>query len=194
MAVKKPIDIQSPNVRNVLLGIGVILLVVAAYFLFKPGSGEMEPSPSPEEIIVQEEGTVRRVGEAVQSLSDEEIKQLREESDNVLQESGEETSLDPVGDFSGQGTVKRAFSEEKFYLRVQVSGIAMTDKGYFYEGWITRDGETISIGRMEVGIDGAGFLYYTSSADRSDYNGVVITLEPEDGDPAPATHVLEGEF
>jgi hypothetical protein len=194
MAVKKTIDIQSPNARNALIGLGVILLVVAAYFLFKPGQGEIEPSPSPEEIIVQEEGTVRRVGEAVQPLSEEEIQQLRQDVDEVLNDSGEQTSLTAVEGYAGMGTAIRAFEDGKFYLKLQASGLSMLEKGYFYEGWLSKDGEVLSTGRMEVSADGSGVLYYTASQDRTAYHKVVITLEPEDGNPAPDTHILEGEF
>jgi len=39
-----------------------------------------------------------------------------------------------------------------------------------------------------------GVLYYTADEDKTDFESVVITLEPEDGDPGPADHVLEGSF
>ncbi len=34
-------------------------------------------------------------------------------------------------------------------------------------------------------------LNYETTADKQDYSKVVITLEPDDGDPAPAKHILE---
>ena len=43
-------------------------------------------------------------------------------------------------------------------------------------------------------IEGAGNLYYRVDEDKSAFTGVVITLEPEDGNPGPDKHVLEGSF
>jgi len=74
------------------------------------------------------------------------------------------------------------------------SHLNAVDKGYYYEGWLQKDGENMSIGRMEVNGYGEGMLYYTASVDRLDYNQVALTLEPEDGNPVPATYILVGEF
>ena len=38
------------------------------------------------------------------------------------------------------------------------------------------------------------YLVYESEDDRRDYNKVIVTLEPNDNDLAPAEHVLEGVF
>lgn len=70
------------------------------------------------------------------------------------------------------------------------------EEGYFYEGWLVRRFplSVISTGSLE---QESGSMYtnvYTSAEDLSDYNQYVLTIEPDDGDPAPAEHVLEGTF
>ena len=64
----------------------------------------------------------------------------------------------------------------------------------FYEGWIVRrEGgfNVISTGKASK-IDGVYKNVYESEKDLSDHTFYVLTIEPDDGDPAPAEHILEG--
>ena len=64
----------------------------------------------------------------------------------------------------------------------------------FYEGWIVRRGSNMSVistGRVEK-VDGAYTNTYISEQDLTDHDFYVLTLEPDDGDPAPAAHIAEG--
>lgn len=65
----------------------------------------------------------------------------------------------------------------------------------FYEGWLVIPGTTTFISTGEMVLDrGRWVLDFESETDYTDYSLVVITVEPDDGDPAPADHILEGEF
>ena len=186
--------VQRPNlVRNLLLAMGIILLVIAGSSYFKNRKVEPEPTSLPEEIIVQEEGAVKKTDEGEQVLSEEEVRQLREEVDGVLSAGGKTASLNDIVDTGARGEAKTAFSDGKFYCKMTASGLKAVEKGYYYEGWLKNE-DNLSIGRMEVNLFGEGVLYYTASIDRSDYGKVVLTLEPEDGDPEPGKAVLEGSF
>ena len=64
----------------------------------------------------------------------------------------------------------------------------------FYEGWIVRKGlrfDVISSGRVEK-VGGVYTNTYSSGQDLTDHDFYVLTIEPDDGDPAPAGHILEG--
>jgi len=187
--------VQKPNlIRNLFLSAGVILLIIAANSYFKNKKTEkVESFLTPEEIILQEEGAVRKTGEEEEILSEEEIKQIREEVNGVLSAGGEIISLNDTVDIGSEGEVKTAFSDGKFYCKITASGLRIAEKGYYYEGWLKNE-DNLSIGRMEVNLFGEGVLYYTASIDRSDYDQVMITLEPEDGDEEPAIKILEGNF
>ena len=186
--------VQRPNlVRNLLLAAGVILLVIAGSSYFKTRKVEPEPTPLPEEIIVQEEGVIKKTDEGEQALSEEEIGQLREEVDGVLSTGGKTASLNDVADTGARGEAKTAFSDGKFYCKMTASSLKAVEKGYYYEGWLKNE-DDLSIGRMKVNLFGEGVLYYTASIDRSDYGKVVLTLEPEDGNEEPGEKVLEGTF
>ncbi|NQV90706.1 hypothetical protein HQ487_04880 [Candidatus Uhrbacteria bacterium] len=67
---------------------------------------------------------------------------------------------------------------------------------YFYEGWIVHRGTEFSVmstGRAVKTGDGYANVYL-SKADLSESDFYVLTLEPDDGNPAPAEHILEGTF
>jgi hypothetical protein len=91
------------------------------------------------------------------------------------------------------GTAWRQFEGEAFSHKIEANGLATLEKGFFYEGWLVGDESFFSTGRLGE-VDGQGNLYYKTDEDKSEFRGVVITLESEDGDPAPAEHVLEGSF
>lgn len=67
---------------------------------------------------------------------------------------------------------------------------------YFYEGWIVRKGtdmSVISTGAIEYDAKlGQWINKYQSEQDLTDHDFYVLTLEPNDDNPAPAAHVLEG--
>ena len=65
----------------------------------------------------------------------------------------------------------------------------------FYEGWIVKTNvqEVVSTGALELS-DGAYVNTFSEDRDYSDFNLYVLTLEPDDGDPAPAEHILEGSL
>ncbi len=188
-------QIPEFKVQNILIGFGIIVLIVGGVIYLRSKSGkEVKPSPSPEEVIVQQQQTVKKTGETTKPLTEQEIKQIREEVDNVLTKSGQSVTLTDVTGGQAKGEAKRAFSNGKFYFKLTATSLKFVEKGFYYEGWLEKDGNYLSVGRLELDASGNGVLYYTASQDRSDYNRTVITLEPEDGNPEPATPILEGNF
>lgn len=64
----------------------------------------------------------------------------------------------------------------------------------FYEGWLVQKFpfKFISTGKLQK-IDGKYVNTFTSAIDYTNYDFYVLTLEPDDGDPAPADHIVEGK-
>ena len=183
------------NTQNLLIGLGIFLLILAGFFYFNSKKqGTNKPPSSKEETIIQQEGTVKKIGDMFQPLNDEEIKKMREEIDSVLSISGETTNFKRIVGGTITGEAKRAFSDGKFYFRVKTTGLKTTEKGYYHEVFLEKDSSYFSVGRLEVDTIGNGVLYYSSSINKTDYNKVIVTIEPEDGNPAPATTVLEASF
>lgn len=186
--------VNRESKSNVFLGLGIILLILAGIFYLRGRKAESQLPLKLEETLVQQEGAVRKSGEEIEVLTEEELAQLRMEVDGVLDVSGEMVNLQDQIGAGIQGQAKRAFSDGKFYFRMETSGLVMPEKGYFYEGWLQKDNDYLSLGRMEVGVAGEGRLYYTASEDRSDYNQALLTLEPEDSNQAPAKVMMQGVF
>ena len=180
--------------QNLLVLTGLVFLAIAAWLYFKPNRPESPTVPLSEEIIIQEEGMVKKNGEEIQPMTAEEIEKIREEINSVLAVGGEETELKTLLGSQAGGKAKRAFSDGKFYFKVDAFNLSLPEKGYYYQGWLRKGTDYLSIGRLELTSGGQGVVYYTASADRSNYSETVITLEPEDGDPQPAKAVLEGAF
>jgi len=100
--------------------------------------------------------------------------------------------LESVDDTEAYGAASASYSEDEYFLSVSFGDLTPLEEGYFYEGWLVRnDGElsVISTGAVENNMN-----FYTSELDLTDHTQYILTLEPDDGDPAPAGHVLEGSF
>lgn len=92
------------------------------------------------------------------------------------------------------GIAHSQYDSGTFTLVVEMGNLPEPASGYFYEGWLVRRGESLSIlstGRAEVTQDGFANVYL-SRTDLTDYDFYVLTLEAEDGNPAPSEHILEG--
>lgn len=103
-------------------------------------------------------------------------------------------SLKDVADGTSSGTGFTVYTDSKFLLKADTRDLPDPLNTDFYEGWIVRKGikfNVISTGRLEGG-NGIYSNRYASEEDLTDHKFYVITLEPDDGNPAPAEHILEG--
>jgi hypothetical protein len=93
------------------------------------------------------------------------------------------------------GVAMAHYFEDDTYAHTAQINIERAAEGYFYEGWVvnpaTKNFESTGHLRSHFG-DVRHFLKFEDSMDFRDFLKVVITLEPDDGDPAPAAHVAEG--
>lgn len=111
-------------------------------------------------------------------------------------------NLADVSGGQGSGTAVATTAEGTYQLFVQTSALPKPSGTDFYEGWVVRQEplSVISTGRLEIDESQpsdeqtAAYLnIYANDMDLSDHLKYVLTLEPDDGDPAPATHILDGE-
>jgi hypothetical protein len=104
--------------------------------------------------------------------------------------------LEDVTGGEASGKVGAIYSDEKFMLLATFDDLQEPPGTDFYEGWIVRGGigfSVISTGRVEM-VEGKYQNAYASGRDLTDHQKYVLTQEPDDGDPAPAAHVLEGKL
>lgn len=104
--------------------------------------------------------------------------------------------LEDVTGGSAQGGVSALYDGEKYVLFGEFPVLPELEEGFFYEGWVVRKGlkfSVISTGKLTTLSDADGlFNIYSSKKDLTDHDFYVLTVEPDDGDPAPAEHILEG--
>ena len=95
----------------------------------------------------------------------------------------------------GIGEVKANFEDGTYALLATFENLPDPEGTDFYEGWIVRNfpSSVISTGAATI-TKGEGIYknIYSFDQDLTDHDFYVLTLEPDDGDPAPATHILEG--
>lgn len=107
-----------------------------------------------------------------------------------------ETPLIGIADSHGSGVATSQFVRGAFQ-HVVVATLSSPPEGYAYEGWLIRSKpfDFFSTGRLiQHADDLKWYLLWELNEDRSDYKKVVVTLEPNDNNPAPGDHVLEGVF
>jgi hypothetical protein len=95
---------------------------------------------------------------------------------------------------SAYGLARAIYENGKYQIVATTGGLTEPSDEYFYEGWVVRRGNDLSVistGVLEV-VDGEYVNTYMSATDLTDHDFYVLTLEPNDGDPAPAEHILEG--
>lgn len=104
-------------------------------------------------------------------------------------------SLTHVAGRDGKGSAIATYDGKQYVLVVSFEDLPELEDGFFYEGWVVRSEplDVISTGELEM-LEGDYVNIFSSDQDLTDHEKYILTLEPDDGDPAPAEHVLEGEF
>ncbi len=165
------------RVPNSILFVGFLIIVlIVGLILFR--SGDVEPT---REIDTVEEVIVNG-NEGAAEVADWEPEQI---------------TLTDVSGGSNTGLASRVVKSGVFIHKIKTDLPAPVE-GYFYEGWLVSRSpfRFFSTGKMVTNSSDEYVLewYGEEGEDYSIYNQVVVTLEPDDGDPSPADHVLEGEF
>jgi len=136
-----------------------------------------------------------------ESLDTEEIQYAMPQGGEVFFEGhGKETwfaygAMTGVEGTAANGVTQSQQFEDMYFLHTVNLNIAPAEDGYFYEGWIINGKSVISTGHLSNYFgDSRHSVRFESATDYTGYLNVVVTLEPDDGDPSPAGHVAEGKL
>ncbi len=91
------------------------------------------------------------------------------------------------------GYAQTAYSTNDFQLYVEFVNLPDPEGDDFYEGWLVQKSpfRFISTGKLKK--QGGKYINeFSSTTDYTSYTEYILTLEPNDNDPAPADHILEG--
>ncbi len=128
--------------------------------------------------------------------SEQEADIAQDTTEVTIAEDALETTLSAIGDTHGSGVATSEWSGTAF-RHVIVATLPDPPQGYFYEGWLIRSRpfDFLSTGHLiQHADDLKWYLVWESSEDRRDFRKIIVTLEPDDKDPAPNIHVLEGLY
>lgn len=211
---------RTPSVRGVrrskpwLRYAGLASLVLVAFLIGRGFGGDNEAETAQEAPVLDIGGGVTYEGTVSDVLSgstlsipvddaivlDEDVQSeanIAQDTTSIqVADGAQEIAMRPVGGFRGSATTSVQFGEEGFQ-HVVAATLPDPPVGYYYEGWLIRSKpfDFFSTGRLiQHADDLRWYLLWESADDYSDYTKVIVTLEPEDGDIAPADHVLEGVF
>ncbi len=102
-----------------------------------------------------------------------------------------------LADVTGGGSFGLAFSTTEsggYALLAKMGNLPIPQQGYRYEGWLVRRGSELSV--IPLGpatqIEEQFVQVFLTQEDISDHDFYVLTLEPDDENPTPAEHILEG--
>ncbi len=136
------------------------------------------------------------------SSSDGMKKDSEEEMEEDKMEEKEEMKKEPMLSFSHKMELKNV-SEDKDAKGEGVYGVNNGETRayanfmvqdpkdeFFYEGWLVCGGKPFSTGVLEK-FDGLYENYFVSSEVPTSCQKYVLTIEPNDNDPAPAAHVFD---
>ena len=172
------------NTKSVTIALLLIVVGIAMFFYIKSDMQDSE------------------VDLSSQAMEDQQELELEDGSDETTYQyegalldvtKGETvTGINTNGD--ALGTAQSKFENDRYELLATFENLPDPVGSDFYEGWIVRKGlnfDVISTGVVEK-IDGVYQNTFSADADLTDHDFYVLTIEPDDGDPAPAEHIIEG--
>ncbi len=181
----------------------VLVALVVLYFMLTNTSSEVAPI---EEVAVegQSTATMMRNNDPIQDLGAMEVDEARGAVMAELVYSHQAQLVDVTdgnvvrGIATGNQATGRAvagLSDEFYVLMASFEYLPQPQGTDFYEGWVVRRDplSVVSTGKL-TSTDGVYTNTYLSTTDFTDHDLYVLTVEPSDGDPAPADHVVEGMF
>ena len=156
--------------KDIVIGF-IVLMVLALVFFFLR---------RPEELSITD----------LERLQEKES-QIEDRFNIDIPDELEKATLEDVSGGISEGIATRDYKNGKF-MHTALADLPDLGVGEFYQGWLVKDDQYISTGKMKIA-KGGYILDFESSIDYSAYNKVLITQE-RTFDLTPEITVLEGAF
>lgn len=179
------------------IGVAFFIILVLSGCLGGTQETSIDDMSVEDQEVVSEESS----GDSTEELNNDasssamQVDELIDETENLFAQDAAAALSDVTGG-KAMGEAWSILAEDGTHHRLIAQDLPPLTNGDFYEGWIVSSpqaiGGVVSTGVLEQQEDGMWLLDFTSKSDLLDHRTVVLTLEPNDGDPAPAKHVLEG--
>lgn len=178
-------------VKHIVLGLAAVLVFSACTSPMDESSNEnantnTAPAATTEE---QMDAALPANDDAAISVSEAEMEKIK--SVEYMYKG----DLSPVDGGNGSGAAMATFENDEYLMRAEINNIPDPEEGFFYEGWVVRPEPFNFISTGELKKEGDTWVNdYMSETDFTDHFRYVLTIEPDDNDPAPADHVVEGDM
>ena len=189
---KKDVKISPNNLKTMKKMLFIAALMLMTFAFVGCSQAQTETQEVADEMVVPlEEPVVPDTGDA--PMEGEELSEpIEEVKVDPLEEFDFKASLEDVSGGSASGKVSATF-EDVYILYASFEDLPDLEEGFFYEGWVIRNSplSVLSTGKAEL-MNKRYINRFSAEGDLTDHDFYVLTLEPNDGDPAPAGHILEG--
>jgi len=187
--------------KKLILGIVLIIIIIWGFSIFsdKANKVNQDQDTNLENTSKVEDSKLEDVAMMMKNAEISGDEMEKEIDGNMVETMMEMTyqysgNLEDVTGGDSSGVAKANYEDGQYNLLVTFENLPSLVGTDFYEGWIVRKGvnfDVISSGALEK-IGDTYINTYASGQDLTDHSFYVLTLEPDDGDPAPAKHILEG--
>lgn len=193
------------NQRGGAAVIIILLIAIGAIWYFVSQRQSEQTEPAGETVMMEKDMEAEKMMMETAASADEKVMEMTDEAMMAMKElvydyEGElldVTDAQPVRqtsfDGNSSGVAKATFGDGAYSMMATFENLPEPQGGDFYEGWIVRKTPFHFISTGELDFENGEFSNtYMSEADLTDHDFYVLTIEPDDGDPAPAEHVVEG--
>lgn len=166
----------TDRTRNVLIGVVfvIVIILVTIFLVRRRGSEKLITvnSPLPTPVSTFQEN-------------------LKENFGITVPVSATKADLHDVSGGNQAGIVTKD-SENGQSVYTVIANLEDPNPGYFYQAWVVKDSDYVSLGKLELA-KGGWMVTLRTSRDLSDHKTVWVTQE-KTFDNVPEKHVLEGSF
>lgn len=108
---------------------------------------------------------------------------------------GHETQVVALRGMGPSEAAVRHFRHDNFRLTLSVSGFRPTPAGFHYAVWVQGQDGDVAVGTFRLKSDDAFDIPFAIGVNPSEYPELLVTLEPNDGDPALTGEIVtRGRF
>jgi len=192
------------NKNNIVMGLilGIVMLLVGAGILawsIDRMSDDDEAKTTTESSAADSES----VDNNLDNGNDDEMEDVSEPAEETVVYTHEVELPDVTGGVTIQGintgglssgVAQSGYKDGRYMLYVEFDNLPEPINGSFYEGWLVQQDplDFFSTGVVDQDENGVYIDTYTDDVDwNQSHDFYVLTLEPNDGDPAPADHIVE---
>jgi uncharacterized protein YxeA len=178
--------------KKLIILLAVFLMGAGAYYFYTKADKEAEIVQK--DTTTETNETVAEDTPILEEVAEESIQyQYKGTLKDVLASESATLRRGLTTNGNATGVAKYAYIDGEYMLYVTFENLPKPQGDDFYEGWLVRNDpfDFISTGELKK-IDGEYVNEFNSDKNYSKYDFYVLTIEPNDNDPTPAGHVLEG--